>query len=84
MINDSRTPDEKIVATIEFGKDPVFQQGALDTLFSMRQALDRAINAYEKCRNGPLSLDSGFLFETLDNIQTIEEELETAIAIMHQ
>lgn len=52
-----------------------WQQGALDSLVLAREAVDRAIAAYEKAREGQLSLDSGSLYEATDNANTAIAEL---------
>ena len=60
----------------------VFEQGTLDSLHAAKQAIDRAIVEYEACRDvGTLSVDSGTLFATLDNIATARNELKSAVAI---
>lgn len=61
----------------------VFEQGALNTLYAAKRALERAIANYELCRNHPaLTLDDGPLFATLDNITTVMSEIDDFCEIM--
>lgn len=54
-----------------------FEQGALDSAYAAKRAIERAIANYEACRSNPaLTPDDGPLFATLDNIHTARMELK--------
>lgn len=54
-----------------------FEQGALDTLYLAKRAIERAIAYYEACKNHPaLTTDDGPLFAAIDNVKTARIELK--------
>ncbi len=57
-----------------------FEQGALDSMHLAKQALERAIAAYTQCSyvQGGMSAQSGLLYETLDNLDTVGAEIGAA------
>lgn len=54
-----------------------FEQGALDSLYMAKQAIERAITDYEACKNLPaLTVEHGQLFAAIDNADTAQLELK--------
>jgi hypothetical protein len=59
-----------------------YEQGAHDSLYAAKRALDRAIALHEGCKGEEnLSLDSGLLFAVLDNLDTVVDEVANVASI---
>ena len=62
-----------------------YQQGAADMLEAASRQLRMAIAAYKKAKKQPgLSLDSGYLFATVDYAEAAAAEISDALGVAKQ
>lgn len=59
----------------------VYQQGAMDSLYAAKRAVERAIEYYEQCPGKRLDTQEGPLFAMRDHCKTARDELTAALQI---